>query len=702
MLTAVSARAEDSWPDLSKPARATGGGAQDSAVIVGIESYFAVPGVPGAKANADEWYDYLTQTRGVPPQNVKLLTNSDATREDILGAAGQAARQAGSKGTLWFVFVGHGAASSDGKDGLLIGVDAQQKAESLQARSVRRGELLTALAGSPAGSIRVVLDACFSGRGPNGESIAPGLQPLVTVAAVGALDPRMAVLTAAKGNQFAGSLPGAERPAFSYLVLGGLRGWAAGPDGKVTAGSLWSYTKNALAATLRGRDQTPDLLGSEGAAMGASAGEMGPNLAALSKATAGGKVGRGFNVSALPAVPVVVAPERLDQAVSGLDLGSVDVAALEMYDTIATYEKGDGLAAEKAVRWRQLAAAAPQFTEMALKRAVQWEIFAAQQEAADAARWKRIDARDADWEKLSRLLALSVVSAKDKGDWSGQFVKAYLKSPGIEPPMAKALSRHTPGGAAQEALKKLSMKAPTEATPRQGRTASAPPVRAPKAEADIQWVRIPGGSFMMGTELKYESPRHRVTLKPFQLAKTEVTNKQYRACVTAGACSAPKEYWEGDEHPVVNVSWDQARIFSEWVGGRLPSEAEWEYAARSGGKDRTYPWGNAAVDGEKVTINATTTAPVCSKPAGNTEHGLCDMAGSVWEWVQDWSIATYEGAPTDGSARNVQNYPFETSRVSRGGSFSNGHGVETMSTTHRGMAIPADQVYTRGFRPARD
>ena len=153
-LGASSSRAQESWPDLSKPARSIGGGEHDSAVVVGVESYFAVPGVPGAKSNAVEWYDYLTATRGVPFQNVKLLTNSDATRERILGAARGAASSAGKGGTVWFVFIGHGAPSADGKDGLLVGVDAQQEAESLQERSVRRGELLTTLAASPAGSIR--------------------------------------------------------------------------------------------------------------------------------------------------------------------------------------------------------------------------------------------------------------------------------------------------------------------------------------------------------------------------------------------------------------------------------------------------------------------------------------------------------------------------------------------------------------------
>ncbi|MBI4677526.1 MAG: protein kinase [Elusimicrobia bacterium] len=288
LVLAGAARAlgqEASWPDMTRPASAVGGGGKDAAVVVGVEDYAFVVDVPGAEANAKAWYDYLTETRGVPAHDVKLLTGVDATRHEMLDAVRSAAADAGSEGTLWFVFVGHGAPSRDGKDGLLVAVDAQQKAGTIERYSVRRGELLRALAETKAGAIRVVLDACFSGRLEDGKAVVPGLQPLVTLTIAGPADPRMVVLTAAKGDQFAGALPGARRPAFSYLALGALRGWAG--KSEVAAGDVWRYAVNALEATLRGRDQTPDLMGREDAAMGRSAGEKGPSLAAMAKATAG-------------------------------------------------------------------------------------------------------------------------------------------------------------------------------------------------------------------------------------------------------------------------------------------------------------------------------------------------------------------------------------------------------------------------------
>ncbi|MBM3270147.1 MAG: hypothetical protein FJZ01_21135 [Candidatus Sericytochromatia bacterium] len=213
-------------------------------------------------------------------------------------------------------------------------MDAQQKAESLQVRSLRRGELLGALGESLASRIVVVLDACFSGRGSDGDAIAPGPQPLPAVQALDRPDPRMVVLTAARGDQFAGALPGAARPAFSYLVLGGLRGWADG-GGRITAGALWRYSTDALRATLRGREQTPDLIGDEATVVARSSAERAPDLAALARATAGG-----FRLTELPAVPTAQAPRALDvNGAGGVDFRSVDLGALELYEAASKLDR---------------------------------------------------------------------------------------------------------------------------------------------------------------------------------------------------------------------------------------------------------------------------------------------------------------------------------------------------------------------------
>ena len=697
---AEAARASDSWPDLSAAAATVGGGEHDAGVVVGIEGYGFVPPVPGAEANAKAWYDFLTRTRGASPANIKLLLGQDATREEILEAAQSVAAKADPKGTLWFIFVGHGAPSADGHDGLLVGVDAQQKAASLQTRSVKRKELLAALAKSRAGSISVILDACFSGRGQDGANIAPGLQPLVTVAAVGALDPRMVVMTAAKGNQFAGALPGTDRPAFSYLTLGAFRGWAA-KDGRVTAGAAWRYATDALGATLRGRNQTPDLMGKEDAFVGASAGEKGPDLVSLAKATAGGN-GLDFSVTELPSVPKAKAPKALSAAASGLDLGGVDVDALEKYDAVSEFEKAEHPPEEKAARWRTLGKEMPKFEVIAEKRAADWDRFATELKGSLVANNARLNAREADWVKLGRLLALKIVPAPDKKRWAAKFTEAYLKSPGIEPDVAPYLVIHMPAGPAKDALAKIAAQAPK------------PGLRAAAADPGISWVSIPGGTFMMGSEGDDDAkPVHQVTVKAFQIARTEVTEREYQKCVDAKVCTnsgSHNIYEGGGDAPVRKVSWEQAKTFSEWVGGRLPTEAEWEYAARSGGKDYIFPWGGGPAAAKYDTGRATATCdktrfldcvkgwplPECSQPKGNTEQGLCDMAGNVREWTQDWYHDSYAGAPTDGRSWE---YPKGKWRVIRSGSYEDP--FWSIRTTSRSAAAPNSQGYETGFRPAR-
>jgi hypothetical protein len=270
------------WPDLSHAARRTGGGERDAAVIVGLEHYAHVPEIPRASDNAAAWFQYFVRTREVPVENVTLLLDEDGTREEILFASERAAERVGRRGTLWFVFIGHGAPAKDGSDGLLVGFDAQQKARSLEARSLMRSELLRVLERSKASHIEVLLDACFSGRVGSGDPLLAGLQPLVVTSEGATRDPRTALFTAARGNEYAGPLPGTGRPAFSYLALGGLRGWADGDeDGRVTNAELHAYVSRTMQALLHDRHQHPTLEGPGDRAIARSAREKGPDLADL-------------------------------------------------------------------------------------------------------------------------------------------------------------------------------------------------------------------------------------------------------------------------------------------------------------------------------------------------------------------------------------------------------------------------------------
>ena len=241
---------------------------------------------------------------------------------------------------------------------------------------------------------------------------------------------------------------------------------------------------------------------------------------------------------------------------------------------------------------------------------------------------------------------------------------------------------------------------------------AAPGVSTKKGKAGLVWVSIPGGRFMMGSNKgeSDERPKHRVSVKAFQLNRTEVTVSQYRACVKARQCMKPntgtycnwKKQGRG-KHPVNCVDWSQARAFCRWAGGRLPSEAEWEYAARGGGKNIQYPWGNQKAtctravmdDGSGNGCGKDRTWPVCSRTAGNTAQGLCDMAGNVFEWVEDRSHRSYKGARVDGRAWTVGSSKF---RVLRGGSWDYSAGY--VRATYRYSITPTVRIYDFGFRCA--
>ena len=211
---------------------------------------------------------------------------------------------------------------------------------------------------------------------------------------------------------------------------------------------------------------------------------------------------------------------------------------------------------------------------------------------------------------------------------------------------------------------------------------------ASSGTAAVQWVPIPGGSFMMWPN-EFDGLR-RVEVKPFQMAKTPVTNAQYKDCVKAGECTPPRGYgqrFDAPDQPVVGVTWTQANVFSKWAGGALPSETQWEYAARSLGKDQRFaPTCQRAVIYDKALgfgCGKKATGTVCSKPKGNTDQGLCDMAGNVLEWVSDL-----------GPEKN------EVSRFLRGTSWddSNIHGLPSANRENRGADDEADYI---GFRPVK-
>ncbi len=191
---------------------------------------------------------------------------------------------------------------------------------------------------------------------------------------------------------------------------------------------------------------------------------------------------------------------------------------------------------------------------------------------------------------------------------------------------------------------------------------------------NLTFVNITGGTFIMGNNNGAATPDHPVNVTTFKLTKTTITVSQYRQCVDAGVCPVPPggTYTESnkDNHPINRVRWEDAKTYATWVGARLPTEAEWEYAARNRGQNTLYPWGNTNANCNYANINNCYgfTSPVCNFANGHTDQGLCDMAGGIYEWVEDDYHADYNGAPNNGSA--WIDSPRASNRVLRGGSWS--------------------------------
>lgn len=198
-----------------------------------------------------------------------------------------------------------------------------------------------------------------------------------------------------------------------------------------------------------------------------------------------------------------------------------------------------------------------------------------------------------------------------------------------------------------------------------------------------------------------EKPQHTVYLDAFWIDRTEVTNAMYAQCVQTGKCSAPahsRRYGlpEYANHPALGVSWNQAQEYCAWAGRRLPTEAEWEKAAR-GTDGRLYPWGNDAPDASRLNFNhlVDDTTEVGKYPAGASPYGALDMAGNVWEWVADGYDENYYAEspaknPTGGNSANQ--------RVLRGGSWNNE--APNVRAANRFWAFPGRND-TDGFRCAR-
>ena len=262
----------------------------------------------------------------------------------------------------------------------------------------------------------------------------------------------------------------------------------------------------------------------------------------------------------------------------------------------------------------------------------------------------------------------------------------------------------------------------------------APPAATPGAPhlaGEPQVVRIPAGPFLMGSTeeqikqaiqdgakrdwVKHERPQHTLELGEYAIGKYPVTNREYQAFLQESG-RRPPGGWNGDQypenkagHPVVDVNWDDAMAYCAWLSQktgkayRLPSEAEWEKAAR-GADGRVYPWGNvfdeANANTQAARIGDTTPVGQFS-PQGDSPYGCADMAGNVWEWTRslwgkNWKKPDYSYPYDPRDGREDLGAPMKIPRVVRGGSFP--YPSQYARCASRGWRLPGDRLWYFGFR----
>jgi formylglycine-generating enzyme required for sulfatase activity len=216
---------------------------------------------------------------------------------------------------------------------------------------------------------------------------------------------------------------------------------------------------------------------------------------------------------------------------------------------------------------------------------------------------------------------------------------------------------------------------------------------------------VPDGTLQRGSlgneSEEDETPATTVRLPAFYLDRYEVTNAQYAACVQAGVCRPPLELdrsrFGGPRQPVVGVDWFDATAYCRWSGKRLPTEAEWERAAR-GSERQLYPWGNGRPNCSQAIFalcDRYGPAEIGGRPEGAGPYGNQDLAGNVWEWVQDWYAPRYYSSDTE---TNPTGPPAGRQRVLRGGSWH--FGTRYIRAANRHRDHPAHRTAWYGFRCA--
>ena len=637
-VTPPVAAAPTGMPELSEPARTGQRSAADAAVVIGVEDYAYLPDVPYARGDAQAFDDFVRYTRGIPDDRVALLR--DARAYEIEKAVKDAGARVGAGGRVWVYFAGHGAMDPNGARRLLLGGDAATAPEAF-ARFAVAVDDVRAWATAGGGEAVVVVDACYNGGARTGEGVLTGGRRVAVPDYALAASAQATEWTATGPKELSAPLPPLEHGAFTYFAVGALRGWADGEvdgkrDGSVTAEEANRYVARAL-RTVQAQGQTPQLAASDGARLVLAKGvkEAGPSADALrALRDALGEKGAVASVATTP-TPSTASVSTKAGGTGGAAVDD-DVAALLREKTLM------GLVASKQAEgeaaWRKLAAVLTDGSD-AERAAVEKYIAA----------WSSVKVWVGDAEgRHERAVAIAAVES----------ARGWLATSGK-------------GSAGRDWV------SPTLGT--------------------MKW--IPAGTFRMGDPESHDpdDAPHQVTLtRGYWMMEHEVTKHEWKEVMG----TEPRgDFFCGRTCPVERVSWEDAVEFAKRASARdgvmyrLPTEAEWEYAAR-GGQSYVYAGSNYAMAVGWIGENGGRKPhPVCEKARNG--YGLCDMTGNVWEWTADWYGAYGPSHVTDpvGPDSGV-------SRVYRGGSYWNHE--TTGEVWSRFGGDPSFILAYNGFRIVRE
>ena len=594
------------------------------AVIIGNADYEHrdVPDVTFAHRDADAFRGYVVEVLGYAPENVVDLR--DATRRELFDALGT---RSDPHSLLWsyldpdggsdvvVFYSGHGVPGVNDGRGYLLPVDADPKAAEDDGYPI---DLLYRNVGGleEARSVRVYLDACFSGGSHEGGLIRNASPVFVAATLPEGVGEKVTSLAAASGKQVASWDEDARHGLFTHHLLDALYGRGdADEDGTVTAAEAKRYLDRHMTRAARRqhrRVQRASLIGVKDAVL-ASASASGAFLARP-----------GFEASGTTAAPPVE-----DERHAGKAAGAGDGSPPPV-ETAESEEKALGLTYEQKVL-------------------VQHGLTALGHDVG---------------------LADSVFGRRTRAGILG-----YQKKKGL--PETGYLTAELRDGLVALGESQAEKRRQEEAAQRE-RARRKPGHRFRECDDCPEMVVVPAGSFDMGSPSREkgraddEGPVHRVTIaKPFAVGVFEVTFREWDACRRAGGCShrPDDQGWGRGDRPVINVSWEDAQQFVRWLSRetgeeyRLPSESEWEYVARG---ETTGPFHfGSAISAQQANNYRKRTMPVGSFPSN--AFGLYDVHGNVREWVQDCWHDSYRRAPSNGSAWTQGGDCGK--RVSRGGSW---------------------------------